>query len=510
VSRVPRARLAAIATGFLLAAPFLVPALAPLGWIAFVPLLAALESRLDAGASLRSLFGLGFLAGLACYLTGAYWLVLLSDVAITVPWLKYPGWLMCGAYLALYPAIAVTIAGWVTRRSRVSLAVTLPCAWLVLEELRGAGELGFPWFQPGYGQGAILPVVQLASLGSVTLVTGWLLVVNVLVWRTWRPRGAGGRARAALGAALALAFPFAWGSATLRAAPRVPANAPHVALIQPDIAGEIKWDGKHQPEIMSRILDQSEHAAARHPRLVVWPETATGSYLTKQLDQALAVGEFASRHEVPVFAGFPDYRIGAHGEVIYENAAGMFLPGGARTGTYAKIHLVPFGERMPFESWLPVMKKLQLGQAEWEPGDRWPLFDLDDRRFGTLICFESIYPGHARRLVRAGASWLVNITNDEWFGNSAALYQHAAMAVFRAVENRVPLARCANTGVTMMVDAYGRVTGRAPTWTPAVVDVALPPAGLRTLYTRLGDWPGMIAMLVLVTLVVWPRRGATR
>ncbi|HUK61689.1 MAG TPA: hypothetical protein VLV15_00100, partial [Dongiaceae bacterium] len=219
--RVTGARRAAIASGFLLAAPFLVPALAPLGWIAFVPLLVVLEACLETGGTLRAIFGLGFLAGLACYLTGAYWLVLLSDVAITVPWLKYPGWLLCGAYLALYPAAAATLASWVTRRSRVSLAVTFPCAWLVLEEVRGSGELGFPWFQPGYGQGALLPVVQLASLGSVTLVTAWVLAVNVLVWRAWRPRSAGARLRAALGAALALAFPFAWGNAALRAAQKV-------------------------------------------------------------------------------------------------------------------------------------------------------------------------------------------------------------------------------------------------------------------------------------------------
>lgn len=504
-------RVAALASGLLLGAPFLFPMLAPLGWVAFVPLLAALENRLESGARPRALFGLGYLTGLAAYLSGAYWLVLLSDVAITVPWLKYPGWLLCSAYLALYPGIATWLAAWLTRRSGVSLGITFPCAWLVLEELRASGELGFPWFQPGYGQQALLPVVQLASLGSVTLVTLWLLVLNVLVWRAaWPGAAHRARGRAALGAALALAFPFAWGSAVLRAAPATPANAPGVALVQPDIAGEIKWDGKHQPEILARILDQSERAAAARPALIVWPETATGSYLTKQLDQALAVSEFATHHQVPVFGGFPDYRLGPHGEIIYENAAGMFLPGGARSDTYAKIHLVPFGERMPFESWLPFMKKLQLGQAEWEPGDRWPLFGIDGRRFGALICFESIYPSHARRFVRRGASWLVNITNDEWFGDSAALHQHAAMAVFRAVENHVPLARCANTGVTMMVDAFGRVTARAPTWTPAVVSAALPPAGLPTPYTRVGDWPGWLATGALAVFALRRARPAPR
>ena len=504
-------RLAAIASGLMLGAPFLFPVLAPLAWVAFLPLLAALEIRLESGARPRALFPLGYLCGLAAYLTGAYWLVLLSDVAITVPWLKYPGWLLCAGYLALYPALAVWLAGWVSRRSGVSLAVTFPCAWLTLEELRGAGEQGFTWFQPGYTQHVFLPVVQLASLGSVTLVTLWLLVLNTLAWRAWRPRSADrSRLRPALGAALLLAFPFAWGSASLRAAPPTPADAPTLALVQPDIAGEIKWDGKHQPQILASVLGLSERAAAAGPALIVWPETATGSYLFKQLDQTLAVSEFASRHHVPVFAGFPDYRVGSRGEILYENAAGMFMPDGTRTPTFAKIHLVPFGERMPFESFLPFMTRLQLGQAEWTPGERWMLFGAAGRRFGTLICFESIYPDHARRYARMGATWLVNITNDEWFGDSAALQQHAVMAIFRAVENHLPLARCANTGVTMMVDAFGRVTARTRTWTPDVVMARLGPAGLPTAYTRFGDWPGALAFAVLLLLAVRGARPAAR
>jgi apolipoprotein N-acyltransferase len=124
------------------------------------------------------------------------------------------------------------------------------------------------------------------------------------------------------------------------------------------------------------------------------------------------------------------------------------------------------------------------------------------------VCFESIFPGLARADVRKGARWLVNITNDEWFGNSAALYQHAAMAPFRAVENHVPLARCANTGLTLIADANGRVTHRVPVWAPEILVAPLGAPGIPTLYTKLGDWPGLLTVLATLALVIDAARRA--
>ena len=128
------------------------------------------------------------------------------------------------------------------------------------------------------------------------------------------------------------------------------------------------------------------------------------------------------------------------------------------------------------------------------------------------MCFESIFPDLAREDVRRGARWLVNVTNDEWFGDSPALYQHAAMAPFRAVENHVPLARCANTGITLLTDAYGRVVARVPAWRPEVLVGRLASAGPPTLFTRVGDWPGALAGLVsaLLALVALARALTAR
>ncbi len=489
---------------------FLDPRLGPVAWIAFVPLLIALDFAAQDVRPLRSAWRTGYLFGLAFFLVSVHWIARLSDVAISVPWLKYPAWVAAAAYLALFPALASLLAVFLSRRSGFTLAATFVPAWVAVEVARGSGELGFPWFQPGYTQSGMIPLLQLASLGGVTLVTAWVLFLNVLLWRALTP-GAGGRALFAVGAVLAFTSPWSWGGKVVAAARPTPGR-PTLALVQANIAGEIKWSGQHQREILDRFLDLSRRAVRAEPRpaLVVWPETATGSYLRRQLDQTLEVARLAHDERVALFAGFADYRVDSTGATRYYNAAGLFDASGAPGDIYAKRHLVPFGERMPFEWLIPQLGRIQLGQAEWTPGQGSVLFPGPGGRFGCLICFESIFPDLSRDDVRRGARWLLNVTNDEWFGNSVAIGQHAAMAVFRAVENHVPLARCANTGLTMVVDAQGRVLARLPVLEPGVLSAALPAPGLPTPYTSIGDWPAWLAW-AMVGALAWPRpRTASR
>lgn len=514
-----REPLLAAASGLLLGAAFLPVPLPFLAWFAFVPLTLALDCAVRERLPLRKLFGIGYAGGFAFFLVGTHWIALLADVAITVPALKYLGWLLAAAYLATYWGLAALLASWLARRSGWSVVWTFVPAMLVVEELRGSGELGFPWFQPGYTQGALSPVLQLAALGSVTLVTLWVLVANACIAEAWRRR----TRRAVLGVlawlALPALLPGAWpGTGPKPAGESAPAL--NVWLVQGNIPGEIKWSGRHQREILTTFLSLSDSAvglpAGPGPKLLVWPETATGSYLRRQPEQAIAVAEFANRTGTPIFSGYADYTFDDRGRVRPFNSAGLFPPSGDLGESYAKRHLVPFGERMPFQWLIPAIGKLDLGQAEWMPGVKTVLFPSAAGPFSCLVCFESIFPNLARNDVRAGARWLVNVTNDEWFGNSAALYQHAAIAPFRAVECGVPLVRCANTGLTVAYDARGRETARAPVFEPAVLLARLAPEGARawrpTPYVRFGDWPGALAALACVTLALgfgrWRTRGA--
>jgi len=504
--RAPRSRrelTLAIVSGVLLGAAFVpgVPGL--LAWVGFVPLMLALERRVDSGGP-RSWFALGYAGGAVFFLIGTHWIALLSDVALTIGWLKYLGWVLGGLYLALYWGAATWLAGWLSKRSGVAARMSFVPAFLLLEELRGSGELGFPWFQPGYTQHALLPALQLASLGSVTLVTTWLLVVNAAAVSAWRAR-----TRGAIGAfAAVLVLPLLWGAWELRG--RREPNGPPIALVQGDVAGEIKWSGQHTAEIFQAFLSLSDSAASSRPAWVVWPETATGTYMRREPMQSLAVAQMAAKLRCPVFSGFAHWSYGPDGKPVVWNAAGLWRADGSTSPVYAKRHLVPFGERVPFQWLFPALGKWDLGQAEWRPGTGPVLFEGPGRDSASaLICFESIFPDLARRDVRRGSGLLVNITNDEWFGNGAALQQHAAMAPFRAVEHRVPLIRCANTGLTEVIDAYGKITAKLPVWTPRVLVAPLPARGAPTLYTRVGDWPGGLAALLALALAFapWRRRA---
>lgn len=504
--------LLAAASGLALGAAFLPAPLAPLAWVALVPLLAALDRRVaDRAVGLRGLFAVGYAGGVAFFLAGTHWIALLTDVAMTVPALKYVGWTLAALYLGLYWGLAALLAGVLARRSGVPARWTFAVAMLLVEELRGSGELGFPWFQPGYTQGSLPPVLQLAALGSVTLVTLWVLLVNGALAHAWtrRTRAA---AIVALGLlALPFANPGAWRAVREAAPAAAPGRALRLLLVQADIPGEVKWSGQHQMEILGTFLAMSDSAVrsgAREgePQLVVWPETAIGSYLRRQPEQAIEVARFATRTGAPVFTGYADYTFDATGKPRPYNSAGLFLPGGEISEPYAKRHLVPFGERMPFQGLIPALGKLELGQAEWVPGARSVQFGSEAGPFSCLICFESIFPDLARRDVLAGARWLVVVTNDEWFGNSAALYQHAAMSPFRAVETGVPLVRVANTGVTAVFDSHGRVQAQAPVFVPAVLEARLDRDEAArwkpTPFVRWGDWPGMLAAVAAVLLLL--------
>ncbi|MEP7027651.1 MAG: apolipoprotein N-acyltransferase [Candidatus Eisenbacteria bacterium] len=484
----PRAWATALTSGVLLALAFPPIDLAPLAWIGLVPAGLWLASEEHGRRrSPREAWGLGYALGLVFFGIGLHWIAFLSKVAVTVSWIMYPAWFAAAAYLALYPALAAALAALARRRLGLPIAIGWPLFWLASEWLRAQGELGFPWLHLGYSQWNVLAVLQLATLSGVSGVSLFVAALNGLVLGALT---LGGRARmACAAAALALvALPFAWYGP--RIPPAHPAG-PALGLIQGNVPGSVKWSGKHEDDVLAKFMVLSRQAIADGARFVIWPETSTGSYLRQNLDQRMRLQDFVDSTEVAILTGYPDYRFTGPKTALSWNAAGVFWPHTGLGPQYAKMHLVPFGEKMPFEWLIPAIGRLDLGQAEWTPGaDPSPL-PTPFGPAGVLVCFESIFSDPARAEVLRGATWLVVLTNDEWFGKSGALAQHAEMSVFRAVEHRVPLARCANTGLTFLVDPWGRKTAAPPIFEDAVVVLPLPaPAHQRTPFTRLGDLAG--------------------
>jgi apolipoprotein N-acyltransferase len=438
---------------------------------------------------------------------GLHWILVLSKVAVTVAWIMYPAWFAAAAYMALYPALAALAAARLRARAGVPMAIAWPACWLAADWLRSQGELGFPWLHLGYSQAPVLPVLQIASLAGVSGVGVWVAVVNGLVLAAviaWRARGPRAAAPRLVACAFVIALPWlVWGFGRI---PPVVRSGPYVGLVQGNVEGRLKWSGKHEQAILGKFLALTNDALGRGAKFVIWPETATGSYLKQNLEHRVRLQAYVDSAGVAVLTGYPDYRFTGPKSYLSWNAAGVFWPNLGLGPQYAKMHLVPFGERMPFQSVVPALGKADFGQAEWTAGtDPTPL-PTPLGPAGVLVCFESIFTDPARQEVLRGARYLVNVTNDEWFGRTGALSQHAAMCVFRAVEHRVAVARVANTGLTFFIDPYGRELDGGPIFEDYVAVGALPVGETplaRTPFTTYGDVAGPLTAGLVLALVAW-------
>jgi len=486
----------------------------PLVFVALVPLLVWMqrdaEGPVSATAFPRPPRGTGWipwLAGTVFNVLLFWWLVRLPQSAMTHPWIIFPALLALALYLGFY----VALFGWITRfiRRRVGwspLAVA-PVVWGASEWLKSSGPLGCPWGNVSYALAEHPAWIQGASLVGAPGLSVWIVCVNAIfagavVARRWPARVA----LVVLGIAL-VALPVAWGRGHVRS--HRPGETIRVALIQPNIPSEEKWDAAHQEKSIRTLTRLSREAAEQVPKpdLLIWPETALPFYVRLEAPKLERIFDLLKEVNVPLLVGYPDATLSLSGGVTTHNAAGLMLPSHTIVAQYDKIHLVPFGERIPFQELLPFLGKIDLGQAEWTPGTTPVLFPFRNAPFGVLICFESIFPELARDYGIDGARFLVNITNDEWFGPTAAPRQHADMAILRCVEQELGMARCANTGISMIIDPMGRVTQRSPLFREAIITGDVELGGSPTLFRVWGDWlTGLCLGLVLVLMLLgWYR-----
>lgn len=436
-----------------------------------------------------------------------WWIVRLPSEAMTVPWLIYPGLLALGLYLGLFTALFGWVVRFLRRRLGWSVLLSAPVAWVAAEWAKSSGPLGCPWGNLGYALAREPAWIQTASVYGAQGVTFWIVAVNAMVAGAIVARRPVARVVLALAALAAVWFPVQWGEARLRGGSVHPLA--RVALVQPNVGSADKWDDTKTDAILASMYGRTREAVSGTPKpdLVVWPETSLPFFVRLEPLRLSQLRALVRELGVPVLAGYPDAKLSASGTAETYNAAGLVRANGTFGTQYEKIHLVPFGERIPFQDVLPFLGKIDLGQAEWTPGTRPVVFSGAGPTFGVLICFESIFGDHTRTFALEGAQYLINITNDEWFGKTAGPVQHADMAVLRAVELGRSVARCANTGISMLIDPYGRVKSETPLFEPATilgpVDEGLP----TTKYLEWGDWVTMLclALTAILIAVAWFR-----
>ena len=478
--------LAALSGAFLLVLSFPPFDLGWAAWAALVPWLVSLERSTPRQALLRS-YGAG-----------------LFFFSSTVGWVSFvtvPGMLFLIAYLSLYFAAW----GWFAQRmlsrkaSGFRLGISLAAAWVALEFIRSFLLSGFGWNLLAHTQWNWIRLIQVADVTGVWGVSFLVVLLNAALFDAWRQK------KIAL-SCLCLAAALVYGTVCLRQADGAaqPAQALKVAVVQGNIPQPQKWDAAFQETIWKRYEQLTAQAAAVKPDLIVWPETAVPGFLQeiavrRRLEQILLSAK------TPVLAGVPTENL--EDGSLY-NSAILFGADSKAIEGYDKLHLVPFGEFVPLKplfGWLNNVVPI----GDFSAGKEFTVFqpDFPVPPFAALICFEDLFPEMSRQFVRAGARWLLVITNDGWFGRSAASLQHLQASVFRAVEDRVWIGRAANTGWSGFVDPYGRRLPRpyqVLRFKPGVAIADLPIRPIRSFYVRWGDWLPILCFGLAAWAIIKP------
>jgi len=486
-------------TGGVIAAAFLDFSLYPLAWVAFIPLLWTLTRV----RTRRQAFWAGAVAGLATNIPAFHWLVYTMHVFGGFP---YAVALFFYACLSAYSAFQfVLFALGMRLLGGGPLALTAPVLWVVLEFIY---PNLFPW-RMAHTQFLVLPLIQIGDL------TGPLGLSFVIVWfsagvavllrepRRWPP------VAAALLAAGAVVLYGVVRMSTVRAAVDA-APVVRVALVQGNL-GLVEKGNAAYFDVNLKTYQELTEPLQSTSDVLIWPETVVESWV-----------QVGVTHLPAKFNPFPQLRrFLVYGGLAFEdeapnryrkfNSAFLLAPGGEILGRYDKRILLPFGEYLPGASLLPALGKLSPHTGDFTPGERIVTLDVPGLvRIGPLICYEDVPPGIARAMTQYGAEALLTLFNDAWFGRSAAPYQHEALALWRAVENRRYFLRAGNAGVTGVIDPFGRSLGRLGLFAAGVLKAEIRPLHMRTFYTRYGDVFGWTVTLVVgawVAVAVWRARA---
>jgi len=470
-------------------------------WLALVPLLVAVT-----GATPWRALRLGAVAGSVHFAGTLYWIptVMIEYGGLPVPaaWLVHA---LLVAVLALFPALFAAATADLTARFGPRGLLFAPALWVATELGRMHVFTGFPWALVGYSQVPFPAVAQVASVVGVLGVSALVVAVNGAVAHAV-VAGSGSRRTPLVATAALVAVVVAFGAWRLADRSLLYAGSSlRVAALQGNVRQDEKWNPLRSDAILETYLGQTRRAAAAGARLVVWPESATPFPLDRD-SRGEAVRAGARESGAHLLVGTTE--VVRDAGTRYYNAAYLIEPEeGATSGVYRKRHLVPFGEYVPLRWALFFVSPLVEAVADFSAGTEPRTLPVGGSSVGTAICYEIIYPGLVRELVLGGSELLATVTNDAWYGRSAAPYQHFQQATMRAIEQGRFLVRAANTGISGVIDPYGRVLARSGLFEPAVVveDVRLLD-GL-TFYGRFGDAPAYAgAVLAAVALGCGRRR----
>jgi len=488
----------ALGSGWLLILSFPKFGTGLLAWVSLVPLFYALRGEKTFTQGLV----LGLVTGMTAQVGIMYWI---THVVVNYGYLPYPvgiaAMLLLSTYLSLYTGFFAAAVVYF-RKKGVPLWVAAPLLWTCLEYAKSHLLTGFPWENLGYSQYLLLPLIQIADITGVYGVTFFIVLVNAMIYEILFVPVAKKMIFAKILVVVGLfLMVYGYGIFRIQEIGKQMTAAPKIAvrIAQGNIDQSVKWNPRYQRETIENHTTLSMPDKLSRPDLTVWPETAYPAFFQDVNDLHRVVVGFVKQSGSWLLFGSPTYDRQGKNITLF-NSAFLLSPEGTIMGRYDKVHLVPYGEYVPLRRFFPFINKLVEGIGDFGTGPGYRPLTFGPYRVGVLICYEGIFPGAARTYKREGADFLVNLTNDAWFGQTSAPYQHLSMTVLRAVENRLDVVRAANTGISAFIDATGKMTNTSVLFEKAFLDGNVHINRGRTFYAVQGDLFVYICFLTLMTL----------
>lgn len=449
----------------------------------------------------RQAFNAAYFFSFFFMLFSLYW------VALVTP----PGMVAAIVIVAFYYTAILMIFNHLYKIKPTWAFVAMPFLWVGMEYFRTLSEFAFPWSDLGYSQSYYLYILQIVSVVSVHGLSFLIVTVNVLLCQLLRRSVSPERKLTSLFVSLAIISGLvAYGWVVTPPYP-VPGTV-NVALMQGSVPLEIKC-AKGNSEYSFRLYDSLTQAVDDTTiDLYVWPETSVPAYLSHDSFARRKVGRIAASSSTPHLVGALA-ATNVDGKYHHHNSCYQFDSSGKMVERYDKMRLVPFSEHVPYQDYLPFLQEGFLRKyltfidswgvqwwSDFYPGDSAKLFELDSHLYGVLICFECAFPEFVRQSILDGADFMVGITNDTWFGRSVGIHQHSRIFITRAVENRCWMARIANSGLTFIVDRYGRVRDQLEPYKVATLVSQVGVLDRFSVYTRVGDIVGISSFLFTISI----------
>lgn len=496
--------LPSVLSGVLLVFAFPKFDLYPLAWVCLVPFLISLR-----GLSSGDAFRAGMLMGIPYFFGTQYWIYHSVHYYGGIPLIiSFAIVLLLGLYLSLFTGLFGVLFSLEVKNTRLPAMLLAPLIWVSLEFARSYALTGFPWSSVGYSQHKFLHLIQISDLTGVygvsflvVAVNGALADISILRARE-REMPLFSPSPTIFGyVLLGMTLAFSFGYGFYRLTEVRDGRAVKVSVVQGNIEQDVKWDPSYQSFVMDTHMRLTNSASAHKPALVVWPEASVPFYWER--DELLTERIISFSNGLDSYFLFGAVTVKAQdGKTLLANSAVLLDKTGSTSYVYDKVHLVPFGEYVPLRRVFFFLDKLVTGIGDYVPGEKTLRAETPFGSFGTVICYEIIFPGLVRKFFSKGGDFMVTITNDAWFGKTAGPYQHWSMAVFRAIENRKPLIRAANTGISGFMDSNGAIISKTRLFERRALTETIRTDSARSFYSKFGDLFSYVVVVLTILILM--------